>query len=263
MGRGDTFTESHSAHCCPRVDDARVSEVRAPRQLLTDQGPEFESELFTELMKWMEIQKLRTTAYHPACNGVVERFHRTLNSMLGKMVNESQKDWDTRLPLVLAAYRATPHDSTGFSPNKLFFGRELRMPIDVLMDLPPECVDRHTTPHEYLKKLQDNAADAYRLAREKLRACAQRRKHHYDLKVKSEQFKVGDWVYYHYPRRFKSRSLKWQKSYTGPYLIVRLIEPVNCVLQKSHKAKPFVAHFDKLKRCEGPTAESWLSVDTQ
>ena len=59
---------------------------------------------------------------------------------------------------------------------------------------------------------------------------AEARKHHYDLRVKSEQFKAGEWVYFHYPRRFKSKSFKWQKSYTGPYLIVRLIEPVNCVL---------------------------------
>jgi len=183
--------------------------------------------------------------------------------MLGKMVSESQRDWDSKLFLVMAAYRATPHDSTGFTPNKLFLGRELRMPIDVLMDLPPERDDMHTTPHEYLEKLQDNAAEAYRLAREKLRACAQRRKHHYDLIVKSEQFKAGEWVYYHYPRRFKSKSFKWQKSYTGPYLIVRLIEPVNCVLQRSPKSKPFVAHFDKLKRCEASTPVSWVSVDAQ
>ena len=83
-------------HTAPTVARALITHVfsrfGAPRQLLSDRAPEFESELFTELMKWLEIQKLRTTAYHPACNGVVERFHRTLNSMLGKMVNDSQRD---------------------------------------------------------------------------------------------------------------------------------------------------------------------------
>ena len=62
------------------------SKFGAPLQLLTDRGSEFESELFRELMRWMEIDKLRATAYRPSCNGVVERFHRTLNSMLGKAV---------------------------------------------------------------------------------------------------------------------------------------------------------------------------------
>jgi transposase InsO family protein len=115
-------------------------------QLLTDRGPEFESELFTQFMRWMEIDKLRTTAYKPSTNGVVERFHRTLNSMLGKVVSESQRDWDERLPLVMAAYRASPHSSTGLSPNRLFLGRENRMPLDLIMGLPvgDVRVDRST-----------------------------------------------------------------------------------------------------------------------
>ena len=58
--------------------------------------------------------------------------------MLAKAMNESQRDWDERLPLVLAAHRATPHESTGMTPNKLFLGHEVRMPIDLVMGLPLE-----------------------------------------------------------------------------------------------------------------------------
>ena len=251
-------------HTAPTVARALVTHVfsrfGAPQQLLTDRGTEFESELFKELMRWMEIDKLRTTVFHPSCNGVVERFHRTLNSMLAKAVNESQRDWDERLPLVLAAYRATPHESTGMTPNKLFLGHEVRMPIDLVMGLPLEN-DYGRNPDDYVAQLQRNSAEAYELVRKHLRASAERRKRNYDIKVRSEQFAVGDWVFYHYPRRYQSRSPKWQRSYTGPYLIVRMIEPVNCVLQRSAKSKPFVAHFDKLKHCYGETPISWLSAD--
>jgi len=83
-----------------------------PMQILTDQGPEFESELFCSLLEWMGVEKLRTTAYHFSCNGMVERFHRTLNSMISKVVADSQRNWDDVLPLVMAAYRATTHEST-------------------------------------------------------------------------------------------------------------------------------------------------------
>jgi len=102
-----------------------------PLQLLTDRGSEFERELFSQFMKWMEIDKLRTTAYQPSTNGAVERFHRTLNTMLGKVMSDLQRDWDDRLPAVMAAYRASPHDATGYSPNRLFLGREVRMPLDL------------------------------------------------------------------------------------------------------------------------------------
>jgi len=98
----------------------------------------------------MEIDKLRTTVFHPSCNGVVERFHRTLNSMLAKTVSESQRDWDERLPLVLAAYRATPHESTGFTPNRLFLGHEVRMPIDLVMGLPLDEVTGNQTADDYV-----------------------------------------------------------------------------------------------------------------
>jgi len=252
-------------HTAPTVARALMihifSRFGSPRQLLTDRGSEFESELFQELMKWMEIDKLRTTAFRPSCNGVVERFHRTLNSMLAKTVKESQRDWDERLPLVLAAYRATPHESTGMTPNKLFLGHEVRMPIDLVMGLPLEEGTENRTTDDYLAQLQHNSAEAFQLARRHLRVSAERRKKEYDIKVKPEHFVIGDWVFYHYPRRYQSRSLKWQKSYIGPYLVVRVIEPVNCVLQKSAKSKPFVAHVDKLKKCYGRTPNSWLSTE--
>jgi hypothetical protein len=75
-----------------------------------------------ELCRWMDIDKLRTTAYRPATNGMVKRFHRTLNSLIGKCVSTNQRDWDDRLQTVVAAYRASRHEATGFSPNMLMLG---------------------------------------------------------------------------------------------------------------------------------------------
>ena len=59
-----------------------------------------------------------TSAYRPT-NGATERLHMTLNSMLGKIITEAQRDWDTNVQGVMAAYRATVHDATGYSPNFL------------------------------------------------------------------------------------------------------------------------------------------------
>ena len=251
-----------SNHKAPTVARALMvhvfSRFGAPKQLLTDRGPEFESVMFAQLMQWMEIDKLRTTAYKPSTNGVVERFHRTLNTMLAKVVNDSQRDWDERLPLVMAAYRASPHSSTGFSPNKLFLGRDNRMPLDLLMGLPQEELERERSGDQIIAEMQERAEAAYTLVREQLRVSAERRKALYDIRVKEAKFSVGDWVWYHYPRRYRMKSQKWQKNYTGPFLIVRVIGPVNYVLQKSQKSKPFVVHTDKIKLCYGSTPASWL-----
>jgi len=107
-------------------------------------------------------------------------------------------------------------------------------------------------------------AEAYEVARRHLGVAAQRRKAAYDIRVHQDDFKVGDWVWYWYPRKYSLRSPKWQKCYTGMYnmyLIVRKIEPVNFVLQRSNRAKPFVVHINKMKKCFGPTPVSWLNVE--
>jgi len=130
--------------------------------LLTDRGSEFKSGLFAELMRWMEIDKLRITVFHPSCNGVVERFRRTLNSML--VTIGLQRDWDERLPIVLAVYRATPHESTEMTPNKLFISHKVRMPIDLVMGLPPED-DSYRSPDDHVAQLQKSSVKAYELAR--------------------------------------------------------------------------------------------------
>ena len=44
----------------------------------------------------------------------------------------NQRDWDVRLPFAMAAYRATGHEATGYSPNMLTLGHEARAPVDIV-----------------------------------------------------------------------------------------------------------------------------------
>ena len=91
------------------------------------------------------------------------------------------------------------------TPNKVFLGHEMCMPIDLVMGLPSEADGVCRTHSDYLNQLQRDSAEPFQLARKHLRDSAERRKRSYDIKVKPEQFAVGDWVYYHYPRRYQSR----------------------------------------------------------
>lgn len=65
-----------------------------PLQILTDQGTNFEGNLFKELCKLLGIHKVRTSSYHPSGNGMIERFHKRMNAMIGKVINRHQMDWD-------------------------------------------------------------------------------------------------------------------------------------------------------------------------
>ena len=93
-----------------------------PIQILTDRGPNFESQLFQELCRLLAIDKIRTTAYKPSTNGAIERFHATMHSLLARWVANNQKDWDEKLPAVAFAYRTSVHESTNHS-SRLMVGR--------------------------------------------------------------------------------------------------------------------------------------------
>src|SRR6218665_131741 len=71
--------------------DQWISSYGCPKQLLTDQGPCFEAALFRDLCRLLQIDRVRTSPYKPSTNGTIERFHRTLNSMLGRVVAQNQK----------------------------------------------------------------------------------------------------------------------------------------------------------------------------
>ena len=103
----------------------------APLELHTDQGRNFQSTKFGEVCKLLEIHKTRTTAYHPSSNGLVERFNRTLASMIHNYVDTSTEDWDLYIPALTSAYRGTVHPAMGFTPNILMLGRETTMPVDM------------------------------------------------------------------------------------------------------------------------------------
>ena len=188
--------------------DHVFSRFGMPKRLLSDQGKEFESELFQELCKRMDIEKIRTTAYKPSTNGCVERFHRTLNSMIGKVVHSNHRDWDERLPSIMAAYRAARHESTGYSPNFLVLGRENRAPLDIILGDIPEEKEYYNSYDEFVSQMQERWRESYSTAREHLETTAERRKKEYDVKVKSKQFNIGDWVYYFYPRRYTKKNPK-------------------------------------------------------
>ena len=186
---------SHTAQVVARrLVDNVFSRYGVPIRLLSDQGPEFESALMTELCRSYGIEKLRTTSYKPSTNGAIERFHRTLNSMLAKVVTESQRDWDRHVAPVMAAYRSTIHQSTGYTPNFLVYGRENRAPIDLILAVEDEPDEIGTSPDQFVNDLLQRQRQAHRLAREHLGQAAERRKKEYDLHVRSQVFAVGDWV---------------------------------------------------------------------
>ncbi|PIK54590.1 hypothetical protein BSL78_08521 [Apostichopus japonicus] len=134
----DYFTKWTEAYAIPNQEAVTVARVfveqfvlrfGVPLQLHTDQGRNFESNLFKELAQLLGIDKTRTTAFHPQSDGMVERFNRTLEAMLSAVVSENQRDWDEWLPHVTMAYRSSVHETTGETPSVMMLGREMNLQL--------------------------------------------------------------------------------------------------------------------------------------
>jgi transposase InsO family protein len=96
---------------------------------LPDQGRQFESQLFKSLAKMCGIQLSRTTAHHPAANGLVERFHWTLKAAI---MCHADQQWTEALPLVLLGIRTAFKEDLQASVAELVYGEPLRIPGELL-----------------------------------------------------------------------------------------------------------------------------------
>ena len=135
-----------------------------PQSLKTDNGPQFTSEEFGTFFKTNSIQHRTSTPLWPQANGEVERQNRSLFKTL-KIAQAEKKDLKVEMTKFLTAYRTTPHSSTGVSPAKLLFNREIRSKIPEL----PKCeyIDSEARDRDAeMKQKRTDYADERRGAQE-------------------------------------------------------------------------------------------------
>ena len=123
---GDYFTRWIEAYTIPEFSAKTVAQKHVyeffsrfgtPFDLHSDQGRNYESQLFKEVCELLEVNKTRLSPYHPQSNGMIERFNRTLIDMIAVYTNQNQTDWDKHLPTLTAAYQSCVHKKTGYTPN--------------------------------------------------------------------------------------------------------------------------------------------------
>lgn len=102
-----------------------------PEQIVSDNGPQFISDEFTQFLHRNRIKHTRSSPYHPSTNGAVERFVRTFKQAM-KAGNQDGLLLQHRLANFLITYRSTPHATTQVSPCTLFLGRNIRTRLDLV-----------------------------------------------------------------------------------------------------------------------------------
>ena len=253
---GDYFTRWMECFAIPdqeaetvarKLVDEVFCRFSPPEQLHSDQGRQFESVLIRQICNILKIEKSRTTAYHPQCDGLVERFNRTLKHMLATTLIDHLFDWEDRLRKVCMAYNSSVHASTGYTPFYLMFGREARLPIDIAYGtkLP---VQRSTG--DYATQMKSSLEDAYASVRMNLNASHRTQSELYNRKVHGKPYATGDLVWLHNPAIHPGESRKLYHPWTGPFRVQEKISEVDYRIKEVYGKKPAqVVHFNRLKLC--------------
>jgi hypothetical protein len=230
-------------------------------RILSDLGAEYQNSIFKHVCKLLGVEQLRTTSYKPSTNGRCERPHADLHRLIAKLVQDKQKNWPMYIQQVALAHNLARHEATQYSPYFLFHGREGKAELALLFETPAESVAADVD--EYAQQLVERLQFAFHFVQQNTGRYVERQKRQYDATVKESRFQIGQYVFVYYPRIPPRKFRKWVPPYYGPARVMKVLNSVTYIVQKTPKSKPAIVHIDKLKPYYGPEPEVWKSVECE
>lgn len=237
-----------------------ICEHGIPEMLHTDQGRQFESDLVKHLCQLLGIHKTRTSPYHPQCDGMIERFNRTLIDQLAKSLLQQAGEWDDCLNQVAMAYNTSPHSTTGFTPFFLTHGHEARMPANVLLPNNTPSSSTPGSPADYVAQLTQKLQSAFRSAEQNRDSAHNQQKRQYDKHLKHTPYVSGDLVWLNDPTTSKQ---KLAPHWKGPFEVLECLGSdvdspgvtykIRYLLDQSDKSQ--IVHYNRLRPYNAPVPD--------
>ncbi|MCP4458660.1 MAG: transposase family protein, partial [Cytophagales bacterium] len=220
-----------------------------PKELLTDRGSAFISNLFHKLEELYKIKHLFTTSCHPQTDGMVERANKTIINSLAKLLAEYGGEWEDLLGPFALSYNITPHVSTGVEPYLAMFGREGRCPSSLIFSKKRQYSTYSLD--EWIDQLPLNLKKIWGLVHHNNKKAQVLFAHQYDKKRKNHVLKVGDRVLWFCPQDLKGDLRKFAMPFMGPYLITSWSEfhMAKIKLESDDQSEPIHVNVDQLSLC--------------
>ncbi|KAJ8007866.1 hypothetical protein DPEC_G00098630 [Dallia pectoralis] len=187
----------------------------------------------------------RVVAEDPQSDGMIERFNRTLLSMLSLFVDDNQLNWDLLLPYVMMAYRSSIHASTGFTPYKVLFGQEIVLPVDVMLDV--DHRETFASVSEYVAGLADTLSTVVGAVKRHQAKASGQQKTNFDFRANFQYYSVGELVWLRNKAKKRGVCPKLQRRYKGPFAILEQVSEVLYRIKQVEGGPETVVHFNRLK----------------
>ena len=127
----DTFTKFSQVFVTPNQKAITIAKILVDKWFYVygilacihrNKGCSFDNEIMSHLYVMYRVEQSTTMPYNPCGNAPMERLKCTLIGLLKSLPKEQKSNWLLHLPLLVFAYKAMPHDTTGYQPYELMFG---------------------------------------------------------------------------------------------------------------------------------------------
>ena len=202
-----------------------------PKYIVSDNGPQFVSNLSKCFCESFGLKQNFITNYYPQSN-MTERANRTLKPLIAIYAEQQPHSWDSEIHNIAFAIRTAVNETTGDTPAFMMFGRDLRSPIDTItgeaVTGPPSSADEQEQIQEYKTNLIIYLQGAYNLIKEHSEIQKSKQKTKYDRRTTQRQYSEGDLVWVAIPTGQvgdHSISGKLQPRYQGPCRLIKQLTP--------------------------------------
>lgn len=216
-------------------------------ELHSDNGTNFVSDIMQSLCRILGVERSTTVVRRPQSDGVCERFNHTVQNMLATALTEHVFDWDEILPFLMMAYRASRHESTGFTPNKMMFGCEIRLPVEAFTPETPN--DKAFQGPEYVSYIQEMLRNSHEIAMRNLQKAVVYQQRSYLNRLRPHQYSLKDLVWYWRPVFKKGQCPKLLSFWTGPFFVVEVLSDVVYRIQRTSRCTSKIVHHNQIKPC--------------
>lgn len=211
-----------------------ISISSCPKIILTDLGTNFTSAVFRQIAKRFKIEKVFTSAYKASSNGSIERAHSNIHEFLRQYSSEYD-DWDDYIEMAALNHNTNYHESTGFTPFELVFGRQAREPS-------VKPLESDITYGEYFAKLIRRLYLLREKAPDNLVCSKERNKKYFDKKAHPSEINIGDKVFL----TIDKTKQKLDPIFEGPFKVIDVNKKTKNVTI-IYKRKRYVVHLDRLR----------------
>ena len=210
-----------AAACVDAIMERWVPYFGLPRIILSDQGPQFEAEMFQHFCKRLGVKKFRTSTYHPETNSDAERQQGFHTPLLKALTDNNPRGWPTLLPYLQFSINSSPQEGSGVAPLEGLTSFPPLIPLDIYLT-PTKDYSFDNDKHQYKLEHPKRVRFCHGLMKKVKKEQREKREERYNNTHRDVQFSVGELVLAYKPANVTGPR-KLAINFRGPFEVMKVL----------------------------------------